>query len=135
MVSAVLDSSALKFALTVRDGFAENVSYFLYLFQARQGGSSNALTLEIEPRAEGSRGACLLWRSDLDGPRLIGDVKTIGDTVELTIGAQDLAGEITSQVGTSASMDLTSSWYDRALGTWEEFYYTSLLLTDFAATR
>ncbi len=134
-VSGLMENGGLRLALTVRDGFSEKVSYFLYIFETRAEGKTNTLTLEIEPRADGSRGACILWRKDLDGPRLVGTVKTTGDTAEVTIGSGDLGTDASSTLGPAASIDLTSAWYDRALGTWEEFYYTTLAVADLPTTR
>ncbi len=122
-LSGALDAKALRLLLTVPAGFSENVSYFFYVFPTREAGKENALTLEIQPRANGNRGACLLWEKGVDTPKLIGMVSTGQDSVELDIGADQFASAILAKAGDSATIDFTAGWFDRALGTWEEFYY------------
>ncbi len=137
-VDGQVSAGTLRLALTVPGGFSEKVSYFLYVFTDRSVGSTNALTLEIEPRASGSRGACILWTRGRDKPSLVGDVQSAGDTVELTLPSQAAAGaqasdalpDLAALFSSSSSFDLTAGWYDRALGTWEEFYYATIAVAD-----
>ena len=124
-VQGLRDDTGLKIALSVPGGFSPSVSYFLYVFDSRSAGTENALTLEIQPLARGDRGACILWQKG-STPRLIGTVKTDSDSVELDVSQADLASSPLASLGDSATMDLTAGWYDRALGVWEEFYYTTL---------
>ncbi len=134
-ISGVRDSSGLRFAISVPRGFSEKVSYMLYFFPRRTSGSKDTLALEVEPRASGDRGACILWRADATQPSIVGDVSTTDDTVQVTIDAQDLAAQITPQAGDAPTIDLTSAWYDRALGAWEEFYFATFAMTDIAVRR
>jgi hypothetical protein len=124
-VSGVLDGTGLRLALTAPGGFSESVSYFFYVFGARTMGRKNILTLELQPRADGARGACIMWHQGSSTPRVIGTVSSSGTTVEADIPADDVAREILGVGGNGVSVDLTAGWYDRALGTWEEFYYTT----------
>jgi hypothetical protein len=133
-VQGSLDSDGLKLALNVPGGFSPSVSYFLYVFDTRAAGRENPLTLEIEPMARGDRGACILWQKG-SAPRLLGTVKTLGTAVELDVGADDLASGVLSAAGTSPTVDLTAGWYDRALGIWEEFYYSTVPAPAMGATR
>jgi hypothetical protein len=122
------DASGLHLALTVPGGFSEKVSYFLYVFTNRASGATSDMTLEIEPRANGSRAACLLWKNGGDRPVLLGAATTTGDTVEVDIGGD--AAQAAPLFAANASADLTAGWYDKALGSWEEFYYTTVALAD-----
>jgi hypothetical protein len=124
-VSGVLDSTGLRLSLSVPGGFSESVSYFFYVFGARAQGRKNVLTLELEPRADGARGACLMWRQGASAPRVVGTVSSSGTTVEADIPADEVARDILAIGSNGVSVDLTAGWYDRALGTWEEFYYTT----------
>ena len=127
-VQGLLDNAGLKLSLSVPGGFSPSVSYFLYVFDSRTAGQDNSLTLEIEPLARGDRGACILWQQG-SSPRLIGTVKTEAESVELDVSHDELASSPLASVGASATVDLTAGWYDRALGMWEEFYYTTLPVT------
>jgi len=129
-----LDSAGLTLALNVPGGFSPSVSYFLYFFDARAPGRENPLTLEIEPVARSDRGACILWQKS-SAPRLIGTVKTSGSSVELEVGADELASGVLAAAGNSPTVDLTAGWYDKALGIWEEFYYTTFTPPSMSATH
>jgi hypothetical protein len=37
--------------------------------------------------------------------------------------------------GSSPTVDVTAGWYDRALGVWEEFYYTTFALEEIPVIR
>jgi hypothetical protein len=119
-----MDNSGLKLVLNVPGGFAPSVSYFLYMFDTRDAGRENPLTLEIEPAARPDRGACILWQKG-STPRLLGTVKTSGSSVELDVGTDELASGALAAAGAEPTIDLTAGWYDKALGVWEEFYYTT----------
>jgi hypothetical protein len=133
-VQGVFDSNGLKLALNVPGGFSSSVSYFLYVFDTRSAGRENPLTLEIEPLASGDRGACILWQKGSDA-RLLGTVKTSATAVELDVGTGDLSPGVLAAAGSTPTVDLTAGWYDRAQGTWEEFYYTTFPATVAGATR
>ena len=119
-----MDSSGLKLAMIVPGGFTPSVSYFLYMFDARAAGRENPVTLEIQPAARPDRGACILWQKGA-APRLLGTVQTSGSLVELDVGADELASGAFAAAGSAPTVDLTVGWYDKALGVWEEFYYTT----------
>ncbi|MGA2639599.1 MAG: hypothetical protein ABSG21_01700 [Spirochaetia bacterium] len=129
-----LDSTGLKLVLNVPGGFSPSVSYFLYFFDARVPGRENPLTLEIEPVARSDRGVCILWQKD-SAPRLLGNVKTSGTSVELDVGADDLASGVLAAAGNTPTVDLTAGWYDKALGIWEEFFYATFTAPSMGATR
>ena len=133
-LSGVMDSKQLRLALTVRGGFSETVSYFFYVFPRRAAGKENLLTLEIQPRANGSRGACLLWEKGAAAPQLIGTVTTTQTSVELDIDVDQLHSAVMSKTGDAATIDFTAGWFDKSLGTWEEFYYSTFSTTDIPAT-
>ncbi len=124
-VSGVLDGTGLRLALSVPGGFSESVSYFFYVFGARTAGRKNVLTLEVEPRADGARGACIMWRQGTSAPRVLGTVISSATTVEVDIPADEVARGVLGVWSNGVSVDLTEGWYDRAVGTWEEFYYTT----------
>jgi hypothetical protein len=127
-VEGALDFSGLRLVITVPEGFSPSVSYFLYVFDSRAAGRDNSITLEIQPLARGTRGACILWQKG-STPRLLGSVKTGATSVELDAGSNELSGGLLASAGASPTVDLTAGWYDKALGLWEEFYYTTISAT------
>jgi hypothetical protein len=130
-VEGSLDSQqGLRLVLDVPGGFSSSVSYFLYVFDSRSAGTDNTLTLEIEPVARGAHGACILWQKN-GAPRLLGTVTTAPASVQLDVGAGDLAALASGDALPAAELtvDLTAGWYDKALGMWEEFYYATLTPT------
>jgi hypothetical protein len=134
-VQGALTASGLKVVLNVPGGFSQSVSYFLYVFDARSAGKENPLTLEIEPLARSDRGACILWQKGAAAPRLLGTVKTGETTVEVDVGADELASGALAGAGAAPTVDLTAGWYDKALGMWEEFYYATFPGPTLDATR
>jgi len=134
-LSGVIDTMGLHLALSVPGGFSESVSYFFYVFADRAAGQTNTLTMELEPRAEGSLGACLLWQKGSPEPRLIGSVQSTPTRIELDIGSDDLNAALGGIASDTLSVDVTSGWYDRALGTWEEFYYTTISTAQIPVTH
>ena len=134
-ISGSLDNGALKVSLSVAGGFAERVSYFLYVFGSRSPGKDNQFTLELQPRAEGKRAACLLWQKGAAAPTLVGTMKTTDTTVELDTTTGQFPAAVLSGIGATATVDITAGWFDIGLGTWEEFYYTTFSIGDIAVTR
>jgi hypothetical protein len=134
-ISGSLIDGTLKISLSVAGGFAERVSYFLYVFGSRSPGSDNQFTLELQPRAEGTRAVCLLWQKGVRAPTLVGTVTSTDRTVELDTAAGQFPAAVISGIGATATVDLTAGWFDGALGTWEEFYYTTFSIGDIAVTR
>jgi hypothetical protein len=124
-LSAGSDSEGLRIRLSAPGGFSESVSYFFYVFTSRENGSPNGVTLELSPRASGPRGACLLWKIAAPEPGVIGTVTTTDTAVEVSLSADEVERDVLGTGTGSVSVDLTAAWYDRALGTWEEFYYTT----------
>jgi hypothetical protein len=119
----------------VPNGFSEQVSYFFYVFRTRMPGSENQVTLELKPRARGNRGACLLWQKGEASPRLLGVVKVTDTTIELDIDVVQLPADVLAATGDTPTFDLTAGWFDRGLGVWEEFSYTTFSMADIPAKR
>lgn len=134
-VSGSLADSVLKISISIEGGFAERVSYFLYVFGTRSPGKNNQFTLELQPRAEGSRAVCLLWQKGIRMPMLVGSVTATDHTVEVDTTAGNFPPSLLSGLGPAATVDLTAGWFDRGLGTWEEFYYTTFSMGDITVTR
>jgi hypothetical protein len=125
----------LRLSLSVPGGFSEGVSYFFYVFGNRSLGKDNLITLEVQPRTAGRRAVCLLWRNGVSMPKILGSVRSTDSTVELDTGTDPVAAGLLAGLGESATVDLTAGWFNKAQGTWEEFYYTTFSLGDIAVIR
>jgi hypothetical protein len=134
-ISGSLSGGVLKLSLTVAGGFTERVSYFLYVFGSRAPGKDNQFTLELQPGAEGARAVCLLWRKGASTPTIVGDVAETDTTVELDATAGQFPPDLIAGIGVTATVDITTGWFDRGLRTWEEFYYTTFSIGDVPVTR
>jgi hypothetical protein len=134
-VSAAMDSAGLRVSIAVPGGISEKVSYFFYVFSDRAAGKENRLTLELEPRANGSRGACLLWEKGAASPRLVGTVSTSASEIGLDITAAELPPELSGATAAGTTIDMTSGWYDKSIGSWEEFYFATLSAGQIPVTR
>jgi hypothetical protein len=133
-LSGAMQNGTLRVSLTVAGGFSQNVSYFFYVF-ANRAEKENRIALELRPRAAGSRGACLLWQKGGEPPRIVGTVTSTDTSVELDVDARQLPPDLEAPGSETPTVDLTAGWYERASGTWEEFYYTTFSLADIAVIR
>jgi hypothetical protein len=134
-ISAAMDSVGLRVSLAVPGGISEKVSYFFYVFSERSLGKENGLTFELEPRANGNRGACLLWEKGAPSPRLVGTVSTTSSEIGLDIPAFELPQALAGAAAGETTIDLTSGWYDKSIGAWEEFYFATLSAGQIPVTR
>jgi hypothetical protein len=134
-ISAAMDSIGLRVSLAVPGGISEKVSYFFYVFSERSLGKANGLTFELEPRANGNRGACLLWEKGAPSPRLVGTVSASAAEIALDIPAGELPQEFAGAAAGETTIDLTSGWYDKSIGSWEEFYFATLSAGQIPVTR
>ncbi|MGA2479442.1 MAG: hypothetical protein ABSG63_11895 [Spirochaetia bacterium] len=133
-LSGAMENGTLRVSLTVAGGFSQNVSYFFYVF-ANRAEKENRIALELRPRAVGSRGACLLWQKGGEPPRIVGSVTSTDSSVELDVDARQLPADLAAPGAEVPTVDLTAGWFERASGTWEEFYYTTFSLADIPVIR
>ena len=128
-LSGSLQDGTFTLVLQSTDGFAKNVSFFLYVFPVRTAGGSSTYTFEARPEA-GGRAAVVLWQKGRAVPRLVGTAGTDGDRFTWTASADELPAELVRDLGPAATLDLTTAWLDETSGTWEEFYFTTFAVAD-----
>jgi hypothetical protein len=139
-LSGTIGDGTLRVSLRSANGFSRDVSYFFYLFAARTLGKENTTTIELLPLAKEGQGACVLWqRSAGDGgaaaaARIVGSVSVMENVCDLEIDVSGLPPEIVADLGDNPSIDLSSCRYDARSGVFEEFYYTTIQLADFASS-
>ena len=139
-LSGTIGGGLLRMSLRSANGFSRDVSYFFYLFATRTLGKENATTIELLPLAKEGQGACVLWqRSAGDGgaaaaARIVGSVSVMENVCDLEIDVSGLPAEVVAELGENPSIDLSSCRYDAQSGVFEEFYYTTIQLADFASS-
>jgi hypothetical protein len=139
-LSGTIGDGTLRVSLRSANGFSRDVSYFFYLFAARTLGKENATTIELLPLAKEGQGACVLWQRGAGeggaaaAARIVGSVSVIENVCDLEIDVSGLPPEIVADLGDNPSIDLSSCRYDARSGVFEEFYYTTIQLADFASS-
>jgi hypothetical protein len=112
-------------------GFSKDVSYFFYLFSAREEGQDNSYTIELKPAlAGGEGGIAVLWEKENPSPVPVGKVTVTGETCTLSATLSDLPSDVTKALGSNPSTDITACFFDSASQTYEEFYYATLSLAE-----
>ena len=140
-LNARIDQGTLSLSLTTADGFSPDVSYFFYAFAERTAGTPAAFTLELRPRALPDRGACILWQRAADSsggsapPRIFGSVKVEGKTATLEASLTGEPPDLVQALSAATSFDLTSCWFDKPSGTYEEFYFATVAAADILSKR
>ena len=140
-LNARIDQGTLSLSLTTADGFSPDVSYFFYAFAERTAGTPAAFTLELRPRALPDRGACILWQRAADSsggsapPRIFGSVKVEGNTATLEASLAGEPPDLVQALSAATSFDLTSCWFDKPSGTYEEFYFATVAAADILSKR
>ncbi|MGA2764315.1 MAG: hypothetical protein ABSG17_13215 [Spirochaetia bacterium] len=140
-LNARIDQGTLSLTLTTADGFSPDVSYFFYAFAERTAGTPAAFTLELRPRALPDRGACILWQRAADSsggsapPRIFGSVKVEGKTAALAASLTGEPPDLVQALSAATSFDLTSCWFDKPSGTYEEFYFATVAAADILSKR
>ncbi len=129
LFSGLSDKGTFTLTLRSEEGFAPNVSFFLYAFPERIVGKRSEFTFEARPDA-GGRSVVVLWQEGNPAPRLAGTARTEGGEFTWTVSAGDLPPDLVAQFGPSTTFDLTTAWLDEASGTWEEFYFTTFAVAD-----
>ena len=133
--SARIDDGVLTLTLTSEGDFSPDVSYFLYVFATRAPGTPSVFTLELRPRALPDRGACILWQNGSAAPALFGSVRVEGRTAIVEAKLADEPAAVQQALGSAGSFDLTSCWYDKPDGVYEEFYFATVAMADIPVTR
>ncbi|HUI70609.1 MAG TPA: hypothetical protein VL354_08785 [Spirochaetia bacterium] len=136
-LSARIDDEVLTLSLTSADGFSPDVSYYIYAFATRGSGSRAAFTLELRPRALPDRGACILWQ-DVGGtptPTIFGTVTVDGSTATLVASLKEEPAPLAQTLASAGSFDLTSCWFDKSSGVYEEFFFATVAMADIPVTR
>ena len=127
--SGAFSEGTITLTLRSEQGFAPNVSFFLYAFPERILGKGSEYTFEARPDA-GGRSAVVLWQQGNPVPRLVGTARTEDGEFTWTVSAAELPVDLVAAFGPSTTFDLTTAWLDEASGTWEEFYFTTFAVAD-----
>lgn len=126
-IKAVIDGTSLYLYVRSVGAMAPEVSVFGYAYRGRQPGSTNQYALELMPGRDGSQGFVALWTPDGRAVRA-GELAGGSVALECRIDLSLLPGDIPAAGG--LSFDVTTCYHERASGTYEEFFFTTLYLED-----
>ncbi len=133
-LSGRMTAKTMNLEIISASGFSKNVSYFIYLFENRNLGQENTYTIEIIPVLEGrSGGAALLWVKGRAAPSYFGTMTVEGPVLRIAADLALLPSGLRDSIGSGASADVTSCYFDDGVKTYEEFFYTTFAISELAA--
>ena len=133
-LSGLMTTKTMSLELTSASGFSKNVSYFIYLFPNRNLEQENTYTIEIIPVLEGrSGGVALLWVNGRASPYYFGAMTVEGPVLRIAADLLSLPSGLRASIGSGASADVTSCYFDDGAKTYEEFFYTTFAISELTA--
>ncbi len=127
-IKTAVDIEHLYLFCSTHSGINDNLSIFLYFHGERASESENRVTLEILPSSI-EPGLVVLWEKE-KAPIVIGSVASGRFFIEAEIDKTELYRALGPDLGARPSLDITTSYFDRASGVYEEFFFTTLFLDD-----
>jgi len=106
-----------------------NLSVLLYFHNLRKPGSENSVTLELVPASAAQPGLAVLWQKGKQ-PEIVGSLSSGTFFMEAEVDFRPVQAALGSSPGVRSSFDLTASYFDKAAGAYEEFFFTTLYLDD-----
>ncbi len=128
------------FFVSAQSSVSTRLSIFLYFHDREAGPGQNRVTLEIAPGDADLPGVVLLWprgSGSAPQPEAVGRLVSGGFFMEGRVSRKMVEAALGSEGGPEAFFDLTSCYFDRSAGSYEEFYFTTIYLRDIprVATR
>jgi hypothetical protein len=132
-IKGFLDRDALYLYIGTQTNLAPEVSIFAYVHVGREAGRTNRYTLELLPARRKGGGFVALWSPDGKAVEA-GELLNSSFSLESRIDVSKLPADLVS-AGDEISVDVTTCYFEAASGTYEEFYFTTLYLSDLVAQR
>lgn len=129
-VRAELADGILSLTILSWEPFAQNVSYFFYIYGREKAGARSPFTVEVKPVGRSGPGVAILWEQDTGNPMLHGETAAVGGAIRVQMDMSALPERFWKALGDDPGFDLTSCWYDGEAGFYEEFYLTSFTAAD-----
>ena len=129
-VKAVIDNNSLYFYFSTQSPIAKGLLLFLYLYQTRNTEQLNTYTIEITVDVNTGKGNVFLWESDNEEIKEIGITRVSPWYIECGISLDILPQLLKNEITTQYSCDLTTCFYEKSTGMYEEFYFTTIFFKD-----
>ncbi len=152
-IKVLIDAREIYFFISTQSAISDRLSIFIY-FQDRpgepaavsgepgaasaggaaaSGGARNRVTLELVPADAELPGVVLLWKRGEGAaakPQPVGRLLSGDFFIEGRVSRRLLEDALGQAVGPQTFFDLTTCYFERSTGVYEEFYFTSVHLRD-----
>jgi hypothetical protein len=129
-VKSLLATSSVYFYLSTFSPVTKGLIFFMYLHKGRESGTENEFTLEIAVNDLEGTNDVILWSFGNTNPVVVGKCRYDTNIIELEIVFSLLPEQLRNTLVKFYSLDLTSCFFDRAKGFYEEFFYTTIWFRD-----
>lgn len=129
-VKALLTPTMLYFYFTTQSPVAEGLIIFLYLYKNREKKESNTWTLEFSINTDSGDGKIYLWETGKESVILAGSIVVSPRALECLLNLSALPEPLYSEFIKEYSFDLTTCFFEKTTGMYEEFYFTTIFCKD-----
>ncbi len=129
-VKSLITPSTVYFYVSTFSPVANGLIFFMYLHKGRESGMENEYTLEVSVNDLSGSGDLLLWSFGNTTPTVVGKSRYDTNIVEFELAISSLPEQLRNTLVKFYSLDLTSSFFDRNKGFYEEFFYTTIWFRD-----
>jgi hypothetical protein len=129
-VKTLRTNTSIYFYLGTIPPVTNGLIYFMYIHKLKEKDMKNEYTIEVSVNETEGTGDILLWTYGVAKPAVIGkclyDTKVIQGEVTLALLPEILSKKLVDFY----SFDLTSCYFDKPKGIYEEFFYTTIGFKD-----
>jgi len=129
-IKIVFHSPALYFYNSFESPIAEGLIIFLYLYKDRQEEEKNKYTLEFNMHPVTGNGKILLWEKGKNFSSLVGFIAVNPRNLEGSLDINALPGDLQPDFMKEYSFDLTTCYFEKRSGMYEEFFFTTIYCKD-----
>jgi hypothetical protein len=129
-VKALMAPASFYFYLSTFAPMSRGLIFFMYLHKGRDAGTENEYTIEIDVNDIEGENDVLLWTFGTDKPSVIGKCKYDTNELQGEVVFARLPEALGKGLVKFYSFDLTTCFFERAKGFYEEFFYTSIWFRD-----
>ena len=132
-IKAAIESNTLYFYFSTYSPIAEGLILFFYLYQYRDRNTINLYTLEMTIDIDSHSGKIFLWDATREEIIEAGTVAVSPRSLECAIHIDAFPQALQTIFITRYSCDLTTCFYEKSSGLYEEFYFTTIYFKDIPA--
>jgi hypothetical protein len=129
-VKGIINDNILYLSFSTGSPIAQGLIIFMYLYKTRNTEKINTYTIEISLNIETGKGKVFLWESNNENVTEIGNSAIRPWNIECMISLNMLPQLLGSELLSTYSFDLTTCFYEKITGIYEEFYYTTVFFKD-----